>query len=283
MATRRRGVIRLMAVAVALAACAGEGEGISSPAGSGGQASAQDADAAPATGPSSLSRVTNPAIEFEATTSPPTGRPLDLSNPVEAAIAAGISHYEEGQFRLAIDDYGRALALDPANFAALFDRGTAYSTIGEHQLAIDDYDRAAAVNSTYGTLFSNRGGSHRELGELEAALDDFSLAIELGPTEIDPTLSFAYQGRASVYELQGRYPLAIDDYGRLIEVDPTNAIAYYRRATAKAEVDDMTGALADLDESIMLTESGLASEPVPDLPEARASRDRVAAAISAAR
>ena len=53
----------------------------------------------------------------------------------EALAARGLAYSELGDHRLAAEDNGRIIALDPDNAGAHLDRARAYSAMEEHRLA----------------------------------------------------------------------------------------------------------------------------------------------------
>ena len=54
----------------------------------------------------------------------------------------GLAYAELGEHRLAAEDYGRVIALDPGNAGAHLGRARAYGRLEEHRLAVEDYDAA---------------------------------------------------------------------------------------------------------------------------------------------
>jgi len=96
---------------------------------------------------------------------------------------------EDENFK-AIDDYTRAIELDPKDTKAYYNRGLAYSNLRQYQKAIDDYTRTI---------------------------------------ELDPKLAIAYYNRGTVYDELRQYQKAIDDYTRTIELDPKYTKAYYKQ------------------------------------------------------
>ena len=55
----------------------------------------------------------------------------------------GLDYYDnKGQYDKAIEDYNRAIALDPNYASAYFNRGLAYEMLGNKSMAISDYRKA---------------------------------------------------------------------------------------------------------------------------------------------
>ena len=80
-----------------------------------------------------------------------------------------------------IDDYTKAIELEPNNGKAYNNRGASYYNLGEYEKAIDDYSKAIELDPNYTNVYYNRGDSYYNLGEHEKAIDDYTKAIDLDP------------------------------------------------------------------------------------------------------
>jgi tetratricopeptide (TPR) repeat protein len=81
------------------------------------------------------------------------------SNPrdLQSIIRLGNLYYDQGQYRQAVDWYGRALELDPANVDVRTDRGTCYWNLGQPDPAIEDFQRSLAVSPDHPQTLFNLG------------------------------------------------------------------------------------------------------------------------------
>lgn len=59
--------------------------------------------------------------------------------------ARGYAARKQGNFAQAIEEYNKALAVDPFHFKALFNRGFSFDKLGDHKRAIADYTAALQV------------------------------------------------------------------------------------------------------------------------------------------
>lgn len=110
---------------------------------------------------------------------------------------------------------------------------------GEYYGAIEDYTKAIEINPNYANAYYNRGIAKKNLEDYYGAIADFSEAIELDP---DDAAAYYNRGFAKYY-LEDYYG-AIKDYTRAIELDPdlaAVAAAYNNRGNAKSELKDHYG------------------------------------------
>ena len=84
----------------------------------------------------------------------------------EALSVMGLAYGELGEHRLAAEDYGKIISLDPGNAGAHLDRARAYARLEEHRLAVEDYDAAIRLAPGDAVAHYSRGACKAELGDL---------------------------------------------------------------------------------------------------------------------
>jgi serine/threonine protein kinase/lipoprotein NlpI len=152
--------------------------------------------------------------------------------------------FSKGNKQQALEDFNKAIALDP-NFAnGYIDRGNARDALGDKQGAIADYTRAIELDSRYADAYINRGNIRNGLGDRQGANADYSKAIEA-----NPGYALAYYNRGIVRDDREG---AIADYSKAIELDPNYVNAYYNRAFVRDGLNDKQGAIADYSKVIEL-------------------------------
>ncbi len=95
----------------------------------------------------------------------------------------------------------------------------------QHAAAREDLARAIAADPNNVDAYFERARQLERDKDQDAALADYTRAIEL-----DPDHAPAYLHRAAIYRKRKLYHLAIDDYDRAIEIDPGYAKAHTNRA-----------------------------------------------------
>jgi tetratricopeptide (TPR) repeat protein len=132
----------------------------------------------------------------------------------------------------------------------LVDRGTRFYESGDCHQAIATYDLALSLDPQCVDAYCGRGNSRRYLGDYSGSWDDFDTAVGL-----DPDRGIAYIGRAlavSFGHKSDRNPNADFQQGQKLLDRPENAIEYMMRGTAKAQLRDDPGAIADYTTAIEL-------------------------------
>jgi tetratricopeptide (TPR) repeat protein len=193
-----------------------------------------------------LSHVLKPATSPLAPASQPAEESPGGEATAQAYAARGVAHYQRGRFPEAVEDFGKAIRLNPSNADWYNNRGMAYSGQGLHERAFEDYNRAVELKPT-APHYMNRGSARTELGHPDEALADLNRAIQ-----IDPKYLQAYQHRAIAYLRLQDWQRAIVDWSSAAEVDPLSAESYNGRGVAYNELGHPEQALPDLNKAIQL-------------------------------
>lgn len=102
-----------------------------------------------------------------------------------------------GEFKGAVQDYSRVLALAPGNTAALNGRARAYLKTGNHKSAIADCDESIISDSS-STAYSVRGDAWFALKQYDRAVQDFESA-----RRFDSVVAEAYRQCAAQHKAAG--------------------------------------------------------------------------------
>ena len=123
------------------------------------------------------------------------------------------THLADGaEFIAAIQDYSRALAVDPANTNALNGRAAAWLESGELRNAIKDCDQSLIVNAT-SEAFALRGDAWFALKDFDQAISDFESA-----RRFDDVVADAYRQRGLAHKSAGRTKEAKADQQKADEI-----------------------------------------------------------------
>ena len=139
----------------------------------------------------------------------------------------GMTYYNIGQYRKAIEDLSRLIVLNPTYIKAYNNRGLSYLNLGQYQQAIEDFNKAIIREPTYVDAYYNRGMTYYNIGQYRKAIEDYNRTIVLNPTYIK-----AYNNRGLSYLNLGQYQQAIEDFNKAIIREPNFEMAYRNRGVA---------------------------------------------------
>ena len=127
----------------------------------------------------------------------------------------GVAAYETQDLEQAIVCFTKAIELgfEPLSLAYLA-RGGIYAEQKKYEDSIQDYTRAIRLEPTFTIAYNYRGFAYNQKSRYDLAVQDFSKAIELEPD------SSYYNSRGIAHYSQGNYKEAIYDYTQSIQLDP---------------------------------------------------------------
>lgn len=146
------------------------------------------------------------------------------NSPAVAFKNRGLTLQERGEFSAALDDFDKAIKIDPSHEDAYGNRGLAYQSMGRLDLALKDYDHAIEIDPDNKTAINNRGATLGQLGRYSEATAAFERAIE-----IDPTLVSAHKNLARAYQIRGDIDKAIFHYKKAAALGSEQAKDYLKR------------------------------------------------------
>ncbi len=171
---------------------------------------------------------------------------LDPGNSAALALR-GASRYVRGELEAAAADLRRATEVDPENPFSYHVAGQVRCQTGDYQGAVVDLSRAIEKGGTAAEIYALRGTARAGLGDAGGALADLDRAVA-----IDPLSAEIFEARGGVYQEQGRSDLALRDYSRALELDPSYDRAYIGRAKSLSDLSRLEEAVADYTRAIEL-------------------------------
>ncbi len=175
-----------------------------------------------------------------------------VNNPKQKSVIysnRGNAYSDKGDKDRAIQDYDKAIELNPQNADAFNNRGVVYRNKGDKDRAIQDYDKAIELNPQHAEVFYNRGVTYSDKGDKDRAIQDYDKAIELNPQHAE-----AFNNRGVAYSDKGDKDRAIQDYAKAIELNPQNAKAFNNCGNAYRGKGDPDRAIQDYDKAIELNQ-----------------------------
>jgi len=159
---------------------------------------------------------------------------------------------------MAIEDFSKAISLDPNAPWGFNGRAGVYRGTGELDKAIKDHSQVIKLNPDFGLAYEDRARSYAAKGEDEKAAADFSKAEELDGRPVDRSatgfprlrriqmLADACIQRGHLYLEKGERDRAIEDFSKAISLNPNDPRAYADRAKAYAAKGEIKKTADDL-------------------------------------
>jgi tetratricopeptide (TPR) repeat protein len=159
----------------------------------------------------------------------------------------GIVFMNEKNYDRAIQDYSKAIELNPNYTEAYYNRGIVFTNENNYDRAIQDYSKAIELNPNYTEAYNNRGNIFKNNKNYDRALEDYNKAIEL-----NPKLTEAYNNRGVVFINKNRNADAISDFNKAIELNPKLTEAYNNRGIVFINENKNSEAISDVNKAIEL-------------------------------
>jgi len=107
--------------------------------------------------------------------------PLSARKDVDTALQAGEAEYAKGNYEAAIDNYGKALALDPTNYLAALYTGDVLFKQAKYEAAGGWFGKAIAIDPNRETAYRYWGDALKSQGKWDEAKAEFIDAVVAEP------------------------------------------------------------------------------------------------------
>ncbi len=163
-------------------------------------------------------------------------------------LEKGIELSEQGKYFAAIENYVKALKLDPQNSLIYYNRGVALANLNRYEAAIADFTMAIKLNPSFVEAYKNRGLVQTQSNRhLEKAVADYDMAIQLAPK--DPA---SYLGKALALSRLDKNAAAIIALDQATELNPELAIAYFVKASIYIDLNEQELAISNYEKAANL-------------------------------
>ncbi len=217
-------------------------------------------------------------------------RAVELNNQVPLVHAAlGRVHQGVGEYQAAVEDFKRALALDPRSAEAFSGLAGAYSSLGDPELAESTYQTAIRLRPADWNSYKQLGMFYYRHGEYRKSIEQFEEVIRLTPDnalgytnlgtlhyrlgdnenaekywersiEIEPRPT-ALSNLAMLSLRTGRPLEAAAQWERAVTIQPRDSLLWENLAAARRRIGDEPGALQAYQRAIELVEAALEVNP----------------------
>ena len=138
----------------------------------------------------------------------------------QAHAAKAQSLAKSGATAAALDEFNRAIGLDPYNAQALYGRALIYQGNNQHDFAIADFSAASGLNPQKVEPLLGRAASYLALGKVKEAAADLDEA-----SEADPHNAQVWTARGQAYERLGDRAKAAASYTKAVALRPRDDAA----------------------------------------------------------
>jgi tetratricopeptide (TPR) repeat protein len=148
---------------------------------------------------------------------------------VAEAFDKGVAFFDKKMYAEAIEEFNKALALDPAQAAITARVADAYLEMKRYEEALAGYEKAIALSPSDSKLYNNKGVVLDKLGKKKESREAFKKASDLSPN--------ATGGAQNLYNLgvtlynDGNMDEAAEAFKKCIAADSNYAEAYYLLGT----------------------------------------------------
>jgi tetratricopeptide (TPR) repeat protein len=160
---------------------------------------------------------------------------------------SGQLKFDRQDFRGAINDFDKAIEINPNKEEAHINRGLVLDKLNEPFDAIMAYKKAIEINPNNSDMYFNIGQDNFILKDYLTAIQYYNKAIELNSKDGD-----YFTNRGITKDALSDYRGAIQDYNQAILLNPSDDRAYLMRGVAKYELYNLKEAIIDLTKSIEL-------------------------------
>ena len=155
---------------------------------------------------------------------------------------------EEEDYTLALENFEKALSLDPESSEVYLERAYAYQKLGNYEEAQKDLNWISSSETPNNEkLFNRQGLLFLDRNEFKKAKSEFDLAIEINPSE-----DSYYYNRALAHSFLDNHSSALEDLNEAASLNHEGANIYYLRSQINESLNKHSESLADCIKTLIL-------------------------------
>jgi hypothetical protein len=147
--------------------------------------------------------------------------PQDVTKPELERVKWGVWALM-GVGALALAFFFRSQGWPRAQAREHFSQASSYGVQGNDDLAIEEYSKAIALDPEYIEAYTRRGYLYGSMGDVDNAIADFEQAIALDPENV-----YAYSNLGDLYAKRGEFDRAVSAVEKAIELNQDAGIRRY--------------------------------------------------------
>jgi predicted O-linked N-acetylglucosamine transferase (SPINDLY family) len=175
------------------------------------------------------------------------GEIIRRSPDAETFCNRGACLQKMGRQAEAIEDFKRAIALQPNLAEAFCNLGIAYRSLGDLPAALSAYDSAIEIAPSMVEAYCNKGVALKEAGLIEQSIRTLQQAALIAPNHPE-----TYSNLGVALQKSKQFSAAIDSYTRAIDLRPDYVDAHYNLALLRQELNQLDSALQGFEKVLSL-------------------------------
>jgi len=167
----------------------------------------------------------------------------------EAFAGRGFAYDSLGNSIAAVEDLQKSIELGFESADIYVRLGLNKMAIGEDfEVSIENFTKAIELDPTSAFAYGSRGFVYSKMEKFEDAINDFSMSIQLAPNGYQN-----YVERGYLYMDFGKFQLAVDDFSKALELSPSDEDIFAARAVANISLGRTQASISDLEKYLELT------------------------------
>ena len=127
----------------------------------------------------------------------------------------GSIHADNKRYGMALQEFERAVELNPNDYVAHTNIGIIYKKSGNFKRAEEKYKKALSINPNHALAYNNLGNIYLQTKRYDKAIDYYKKAIELSPH-----MAPFYENLGKAYRENGMYQKARESFEKALQLDP---------------------------------------------------------------
>ncbi|AXE61830.1 tetratricopeptide repeat protein [Candidatus Thioglobus sp. NP1] len=153
-----------------------------------------------------------------------------------------------GQLDTAVENYQKAIAINPSFYKAHYNLGGLFHELGMLDASIESFEKALSIKPDYAEANNNIGNVFKELGHFDNAIKSFEKAIEIKPSYFEAHFSLG-----EIFQDLNNITSAIRHYEVVLLIKPDFAELHNNLAVLYLRIDDIDSALKHLKEAVRIS------------------------------
>ena len=168
-------------------------------------------------------------------------------DPNQEHLQSIISLFNQGQLQQALSESSQLLERFPNSVILYNIAGACNAGLMQFNAAINNYKKALKINPYYADAYSNMGNALKDKGDLEAAIESYKQALK-----IKPDYAQAYNNMGNALKDKGDLEAAINSYKQALKIKPDYAEGHCDLGSALLLLNQNEQALVSYEKAISL-------------------------------